>query len=212
MMMATSTLTKPDHLASKLLKKQHQRTKLEMLLLFKDIEIERIPSIKIQPLLPCMMMVMSTLTKPGHFNGNSQEAQLKNSRLLKLQNQKLQLVLPLFIKDIEIEKIHSIKIQLLLPCMMMVMFIPIKPDHFNGNSLVVQPKNSKLLKPQNQRPLLLELLLLFKEDTTISLLMHSIEIQILPPCMMINKFIQNQEKAGLELLRKRKHSKRSKIK
>ena len=110
----------------------------------------------------------------------------------------------------ELEKIPSIKIQPLLLCMMMVTSTLTKPDHLNGNSLVVQLKNSKLLKLQSQRPLL-ELLLLFKEDTTTttSMLMHSIEIQILPPCMMINKFIQDQEKAGPEPLRKRKLSKRS---
>jgi hypothetical protein len=83
---------------------------------------------------------------------------------------------------------------------MMVTSTLTKPDHLAGNSLVVQRKNSKLLKPQSQRPLL-ELLLLFKEDTTILLLMLSIEIQILPPFMMINKLIQDQEKAGLEPLR-----------
>jgi len=120
---------------------------------FSELDQKKIHSIKIQPLLPCMMMVTSTLTKPGHLTGNSQEAQLKNLRLLKLQNLKLQLVQLLLLKDIKIIGILSIKIQPHLQCMMMVMFIltKAKKEHLTS-----------LLKNQSQRTKL-EMLLLFKD-------------------------------------------------
>merc|ERR1740115_269992 len=158
------------------------------LLLCKNLQ--ETPTITIQPLPACTMMVMSILTNQEMLHGNSPVAQRLSLMLLLLPRP---LRLPqhhqLLCKNLL--KTPTITIQPPPACTMMVMSILTNQEMLHGNSPVVQRLSLMLLLLPRKLLLLLQLHQLLCKNL---LKTPTITIQLPPACMvMVTSTLTNQE-------------------